>query len=182
MLATNPIADIRALFALENTSTAESLRDAARRGGAEYAVSVSGFSQARRVLVDEKITFLVVEDRLDGEMGLELVHRVRRGQGVMAYVPIIMALHSPTRDKVMAARNAGVNRVVGMPLSANDALTHIRQTWTNMAPFVNCDAYFGPCRRWHNEGPEERERRRHQQGLISPDRVRAALARYARTL
>ncbi len=56
-------------------------------------------------------------------------------------------------DKVMRARNAGVNDFLVKPVSAKSVYLRIRSTMENPQPFVRSETYFGPDRRRCARGP-----------------------------
>ena len=93
--------------------------------------------------------------------GPDFVRYVRRVTAELAETPIIMAIAHPDADRVGAARDAGVDEILAVPITGAaldkrwHAITH------NRRPFVRAPGYTGPDRRritaeWY-DGPERRK-------------------------
>ncbi len=86
--------------------------------------------------------------------GLQLVRRIRMDKNSPnRYVSIVMVTGHNNVDKVMQARNAGVNDFLVKPVSAKSVYLRIRSTMENPQPFVQSKTYFGPNRRRRELGP-----------------------------
>lgn len=95
---------------------------------------------------------------LDWEMrpmdGLTFVKEVRQGKaGPGTMIPIIMLSAYSEKERVVAARDAGVNEFVVKPFTANRLVNRIQSVIDRPRKFIKCEAYFGPDRRRRNVGP-----------------------------
>src|ERR1700744_3914331 len=93
--------------------------------------------------------------------GLELAKMIRETEGIAnPYVPIIMITGHTEKDRVTAARDAGITEFLAKPISAKALYQRIMNVVTNPRPFIKTKTYFGPDRRRNNSntyiGPERR--------------------------
>ncbi len=100
---------------------------------------------------------------LDWEMkpmdGLEFTRKVRLSKhSPNVFTPIIMVSGHSERDRIVAARDAGVNEFVVKPISAKSLFDRIQTVIERPRPFVRLKSYFGPDRRRKtvDRGGEER--------------------------
>jgi CheY-like chemotaxis protein len=93
--------------------------------------------------------------------GLELTKMIRETDGpANPYVPIIMITGHGERDRVMLARDAGINEFLAKPISAKALYQRIASVVAHPRPFIKTQTYFGPDRRRNTNpnyaGPERR--------------------------
>ena len=84
------------------------------------------------------------------------IHRSRlRRSGLKpnAFTPAILVTGHTPRDKVEKARDCGANYIVTKPLTPLVLLERIIFVSRDPRPFVECDSYIGPDRRFKNMGP-----------------------------
>ncbi|HWA90472.1 MAG TPA: response regulator [Rhizomicrobium sp.] len=82
------------------------------------------------------------------------------------YVPVIMVTGHTERERVTAARDAGVTELLAKPVTARNLFLRLAAIVDRPRPFVRSEDFFGPDRRRHNDafymGPwrraEDRER------------------------
>tara|TARA_R110000787_G_scaffold132770_1_gene245041 strand:+ start:97 stop:609 length:513 start_codon:yes stop_codon:yes gene_type:complete len=80
--------------------------------------------------------------------GVEFTRLVRNSSGELdTFLPIIMMTGHSARQKVMAARDAGVTEFVTKPFTAKALLDRVHAVIHNPRPFIRTDGYFGPDRR-----------------------------------
>jgi DNA-binding response OmpR family regulator len=94
--------------------------------------------------------------------GLELTQMVRQpGANSNPYVAIIMLTGHSEKQRVMAARDAGVTEFLAKPISAKGLYERIVNVVANPRPFIKTKVYFGPDRRRNANanyaGPERRK-------------------------
>ena len=63
------------------------------------------------------------------------------------YVPIMMITGHTERQKVEAARDAGITEFLAKPVTAQGLFLRIAEIVERPRPFVRCAEYFGPDRR-----------------------------------
>jgi two-component system, chemotaxis family, chemotaxis protein CheY len=82
--------------------------------------------------------------------GIEFTHHVRNGHDSRnPYVPIVMVTGHTERQRILAARDAGVTEILAKPITAQNLMRRITEVADKPRPFVRCDNYFGPDRRRH---------------------------------
>jgi DNA-binding response OmpR family regulator len=96
--------------------------------------------------------------------GVELLKAVRADKGTPIITPIIMITSETRRERVIAARNAGVTEYVAKPFNAKSLILRIREVIERPRPFVDVGGYFGPDRRRRSEVMAEGEDKRGKGG------------------
>jgi len=94
--------------------------------------------------------------------GLELTNMIRQpGANANPYVSIIMLTGHSERNRVEAARDAGVTEFLAKPISAKGLYQRVANVVANPRPFIKTKTYFGPDRRRSANpnygGPERRK-------------------------
>ena len=80
--------------------------------------------------------------------GLELTQMIRQpGANANPFVPIIMVTGHTEKERVTAARDAGVTEFLAKPISAKALYQRIVNVVANPRPFIKTKTYFGPDRR-----------------------------------
>jgi two-component system chemotaxis response regulator CheY len=103
---------------------------------------------------------------LDWEMpiltGLEVARLIRGGDGkVDALVPIVLVTAHTERQKVLEARDAGVNEFLAKPVSPQSLHDRLLSVVAHPRPFIKTGTYFGPDRRPAVPGSYAGPERRH---------------------
>lgn len=127
---------------------------------------------------------LIVDWALGGEQGLNLVKRLRAGEGGDAYrkLPVIMVTARTRLIDVEVGRNAGVDEFVLRPFSTATLMARIDEIRERRREFVESTRYTGPCRRRKRDQDYDGPRRRLFDGADknadAPDtQIRKGLAR-----
>jgi PleD family two-component response regulator len=107
---------------------------------------------------------VLTEALLTPMSGVELLKAVRADKGSLKFTPIIMITSETRRERVIAARNAGVNEYVAKPFNAKSLILRIREVIERPRPFVDVGLYFGPDRRRRSEVMSEGEEKRGKGG------------------
>ncbi|OIR06204.1 chemotaxis protein CheY [mine drainage metagenome] len=82
--------------------------------------------------------------------GLHLARFIRRSPACPdKRIPLIMMTGHADRQRVVAARDAGVNEFMVKPLSPQTLQSRISAALDSRRPFINAAEYFGPDRRRH---------------------------------
>ena len=94
--------------------------------------------------------------------GLELTQMIRQpGANANPFVPIIMVTGHTEKERVTAARDAGVTEFLAKPISAKALYQRVVNVVANPRPFIKTKSYFGPDRRRNVNpnyvGPERRK-------------------------
>jgi DNA-binding response OmpR family regulator len=161
----------------ERKLIAETLR-ATRDLVIEYAESAE---QCLNVLAEFRPDLLIADWDLDGGKGLDLVRRIRRGDGERRATPVVMVTTRNTAADVEAARNAGVDEFVLRPFSTAILTRRAHTVRETKRDFVESADYVGPCRRKREikdyDGPRRRTIDAREQPDDTPDlQIRKGLA------
>jgi two-component system, chemotaxis family, chemotaxis protein CheY len=97
--------------------------------------------------------------------GLELAQMIRQpGVNSNPYAPIIMLTGHSDKQRVIAARDAGITEFMAKPISAKALYQRILNVVANPRPFIKTKSYFGPDRRRNvkpnNSGADRRKGRK----------------------
>lgn len=109
-----------------------------------------------------KPDIIITDWHMEPMNGVEFVKQVRRGEDSPdPFVPIIMLTGHTEMSLVVDARDAGINEFLVKPISPKSLLARITSILDGTRPFIQSNAYFGPCRRRKDIGPPSgvRERR-----------------------
>jgi CheY-like chemotaxis protein len=129
--------------------------------GARNIVEAGDAHDGIVALREHKIDLVLVDHDMEPLDGVAFTKLVRAGEEVACReVPIIMISGMAEMEKVIEARNAGVNEFLVKPVSADSLFRRVRNALVNPRPFVETEEYVGPCRRTiHRKLPPEHERR-----------------------
>src|ERR1700733_2945424 len=110
----------------------------------EAVDGATGFAEMR----ERRPDFALTDLSMTPVDGIEFTRLVRLGpDSPNPYVPIIMVTGHTERQRVEAARDAGVTEFLAKPITAQNILLRIAEIVDRPRPFVRCDNYFGPDRR-----------------------------------
>jgi len=107
---------------------------------------------------------ILSEALLQPMSGLEMLKAVRADKSNVKFTPVIMITSETRRERVVAARNAGVTEYVAKPFNAKSLILRIREVIERPRPFVDVGGYFGPDRRRRSEVMSEGEEKRGKGG------------------
>jgi CheY-like chemotaxis protein len=110
----------------------------------EAVDGATGFAELR----DKRPDFVLSDLSMVPVDGIEFTRRVRLSENSPnPFVPIIMVTGHTERQRVEAARDAGVTEFLAKPITAQNILLRIVEIVDRPRPFVRCVSYFGPDRR-----------------------------------
>jgi CheY-like chemotaxis protein len=134
----------------------------------EAVDGAKGFAEMR----ERRPDFVLTDLSMTPVDGIEFTRLVRFGQdSPNPYVPIIMVTGHTERQKVEAARDAGVTEFLAKPITAQNILLRIAEIIERPRPFVRCDNYFGPDRRRRRDDKYAGRLRRHDDQIDAVDIV-----------
>lgn len=113
------------------------------------------------ILRDFQPDFIICDWSMEPMNGIEFTKRIRlKDDSPNPYVPIIMLTAHAEVNRVMIARDAGVNEFLAKPVSVANLYQRIRAIIESPRQYVRTPDYFGPDRRRrtdpHYAGPERR--------------------------
>jgi len=101
--------------------------------------------------------------------GITFVRRVRRDpKSPCPFVPIIMLTGHTDVDRVIEARDAGVNDFLAKPIAPVTLLQHMTSALKQSREFIKTTEYFGPDRRQRDGDPLGAERRERPPIEVAP--------------
>ena len=123
--------------------------------GAQGTVRAETLAEAKDAARCRTLDLVVCEGPFpDGDDGYDFVAWLRCSQlEPNAYAPIILTSAHVSHDNVARARDCGANFIVAKPISPTVLLERILWVARENRPWVECEAYSGPDRRFKNEGP-----------------------------
>lgn len=84
----------------------------------------------------------------DGERSLEWVRQLRRANAhPLRKAPVFVVSAALTLALAERCRIAGVNAIIGKPISSASLMNTIKKVLAKPRPFVESASYVGPCRR-----------------------------------
>ncbi len=118
---------------------------------------------AREICATIEIDLIIANANLKEESGYDFSEWLRRSKlEPNAFTPIILVTGHTQIGNIRKARDCGANFIVAKPLSPSVLLERITWVARERRPFVACQGYVGPDRRFHDMGPPEGEKgRRH---------------------
>jgi two-component system, chemotaxis family, chemotaxis protein CheY len=132
------------------------LRAMGRKGIREVHDAAGAFGELNRRLFD----ILVIDADLEGMDGVSFTARLRANATCQnRLVPVIMMSSAPDRQRIAAARDAGVTEFLRKPFAASHLESRILSIEANPRPFVEANAYKGPDRRRRTAGFVGKDRR-----------------------
>jgi two-component system chemotaxis response regulator CheY len=119
-----------------------------RNIGAQSVTTVSDSAAARVALHRETFNVIVIDDMLTPVDGIELTRQLRASAGdANRLVPVVMVFAEADRQRIEAARDAGVTEFIKKPLSAKILEVRIARAIEHPRPFITAAAFAGPDRR-----------------------------------
>ena len=129
--------------------------------GTSKVIEVRDAVDALRIMTSQRVDVLICDAKLPPHGGQALTRAIRRKpDNEHRTIPILMMSADTREATIKRARDAGANMVVAKPLSPLNL--YDRLAWIAMTPrqFVECQNYFGPDRRFKNDGYQKGPGRR----------------------
>jgi DNA-binding response OmpR family regulator len=144
--------------------------------GASLVSRCATEEEALAALDANEFDLVLIDAKLGDGDGYDFVRRLRRRSGAKGQVPVLMIAGHTARSRITLARDCGAHFLVRKPLSPAVLLERILWIAHETRPFIECDGYAGPDRRFQMLGPPEGQegRRREDQfddlaGPAGPD-------------
>jgi DNA-binding response OmpR family regulator len=130
--------------------------------GVKNCIDASDGADAFKELRHFPADIIICDWNMDPLDGLDFTRLVRTGKdSPNPFVPIIMLTGHTEMNRVVEARDAGVNEFLAKPISAKGLYSRVRSIIERPRPFVRAGLYFGPDRRRRANpsymGPERRK-------------------------
>ena len=116
--------------------------------GVKHVTSVGDVEEAVRVFEAKPFDIVITDYRLDGATGADFVKRMRASRADEdRFVPIIACTADTTPRVVRELRDAGVDEVLGKPVSPHEIWVKLTAVVNSRRQFVTTPQFFGPDRR-----------------------------------
>ena len=124
-----------------------------RSFGATTVTEVRNSFEAIQLLNSQKIDILLCDDRLPPHGGLQVAYAIRRKRdNENRTIPILIMAGEARESLIKLARDAGANMVMAKPVSSTGLYDRLAWIAYNLRQFVETSTYYGPDRRFKNEG------------------------------
>lgn len=132
-----------------------------RNLGVKHISETNDVSGTWHALRREPMGLLLIDDELGPVDPLTLVRELRADSSAAnRHIPILMTFSNADKNRIIAARDAGVTEFLKKPLSANVIGLRLMQALENPRPFVESPVYAGPDRRRRETGVQGPDRRK----------------------
>lgn len=144
----------------DNEHTVQLLTRMLHGFGIQQITSAKDGSTAFPLLKVKKFDIIICDWAMKPINGIQFARRVRRDpQSPCPFVPIIMLTGHSDVDRVIEARDAGVNDFLAKPIAPATLLQRMIAALEKPREFIKADEYFGPDRRRRDDTPVAVERR-----------------------
>ena len=114
----------------------------------EATDAAEAFDIVRTGVVD----IIIVDYQMDLLDGTDFVRLVRKGDDIAnPFLPIIMLSAHSERQRIIAARDAGITEFCCKPVTAKELYKKLSAIINSPRQFVRTSSYFGPDRRRHDD-------------------------------
>lgn len=122
--------------------------------GVRNIVRASNGIDAKELVERQSFDLILTDAQMPEMDGYDFVRWLRReGPEAMRVCPALIITSHTRRSEVFKARDCGANFIVAKPLTPNVLLQRIMWVARSDRMFIECDTYFGPDRRYKNQGP-----------------------------
>jgi len=121
--------------------------------GVRHFFRCSTLAEAQQVAIEREIHLIVVNANLKSSNAFEFIEWLRRADiQPTSYAPTIMITGHTQKSNVERARDCGTNSIIAKPVSPISVLERIVWVAKEKRPYVQSESYFGPDRRFRNDG------------------------------
>jgi len=152
---------VRFLIVDDNAHAINLVKAMLRGFGSDQLYDAQTIEAAKQRMKATPADIVILDYMMGQEEGVTFARWLRNDPGSPnQFAPIIMLTGHADRDRVMAARDAGVNEFCVKPVTPADLMKRIAGVIDHARPFVRSATYFGPDRRRRDDpkytGPERR--------------------------
>jgi CheY-like chemotaxis protein len=146
--------DLKALVVDDNEHMRELLHALLNVLGIREVVEAADGEAGYAALAQYQPDFILTDLAMQPVDGIEFTRRVRLSPDTPnPFVPIIMVSGHTERNRVEAARDAGVTEMLAKPITTQNLFARIAEIVEHPRAFVRCQSYFGPDRRRRHGEP-----------------------------
>ncbi len=155
------LSDLEVIIAEDNEPMREILRGVLWALGVRQIKSMENGLDVFEHIKKHDVDLIVSDNMMSPMTGIELISLIRSGaDGVDPFIPFIMISGYTDLERIIEARDAGINEYLAKPVSAKKIYQRISSVIENPRDFVRTANFFGPDRRRHAKpisGPDRRK-------------------------
>lgn len=156
---------VRFLIVDDNAHAINLVKAMLRGFGADQLYDAQTIESAKQRMRATPADIVILDYMMGAEEGVTFARWLRNDpDSPNQFAPIILLTGHADRDRIMAARDAGVNEFCVKPVTPADLMKRIAWVIDHGRPFVRSGTYFGPDRRRRDDpkytGPERRADRK----------------------
>ncbi len=147
-MAEGYLTNIKFLIVEDNKFMQTVIRRVLAALGAKDVRESNDGADALKVLKTFHADIIITDWAMEPLDGIELTHMIRTASdSANPYVPIIMLTAYSEINRIVEARDSGVNEFVVKPISVNTLYSRIQAVIERPRPFIRIKDFFGPDRR-----------------------------------
>jgi CheY-like chemotaxis protein len=128
--------------------------------GFETVDMAGGIQEGLELYTANRPDIIIVDWRMDKSDGIEFTKQVRKSDGGhKSKIPIIIMTGFTNKERVFAARDAGVTEFLMKPFTIKSLASHLMHIIERPRDFVISPNFTGPDRRRRKEETEEKKRK-----------------------
>jgi CheY-like chemotaxis protein len=122
--------------------------------GVRSPIRCSDANEAMMVVKKNELDLIICEAGLEGMDGYDFINWLRKSKiEPNSYTASIIVTGHTQMSKVQKARDCGANFIVAKPLTPKVMIERVIWVARENRPFIECESYNGPDRRFHSIGP-----------------------------
>lgn len=142
------ISKVKFLLVEDNPAILLLLRSLLSGLGVKEVAAATNVEEGKRLVIEHKPDIIITDYKMEEASGIEFAHWLRRDPESPDHeVAIIVTSAYSESERVIAARDAGVNEFLVKPITVYTLYQRIRAVIESDRPFVRSENYVGPCRR-----------------------------------
>jgi CheY-like chemotaxis protein len=153
------LSDYRALVIDDSEDMISVIQTGLKSLGMKDSICLTNPGLVMDALITHEPDIVITDWVMEPTDGLELAKQIRAPGSPNRYIPIIILTAYAEAWRISVARDAGINEFLAKPISINGLKERVAQTLLRPRPFIECETYFGPCRRRKARPFEGDERR-----------------------
>jgi len=174
--------DLCVLLIEDNEHMRELLKRLLLAMGIKRIAEYTEGAQALSHLAEVKPDFILTDLSMTPMDGLQFTRAIRHhADELLCVTPIIMVTGHTERQRIHAARDAGVTEILAKPITTAGLYHRIDEIVHRPRPFVRAPNYCGPCRRRHSNpnftGPWRRKSDQADSDTIASEEIAAQEAK-----
>lgn len=155
------LTELTVIVAEDNEPMRKILRGVLRALGIREIITMDNGLDVFDHLKEKDVDLIIADNMMTPMNGIELVSLIRSGaEGVDPFIPFIMISGFTDLERIIEARDSGINEYLAKPVSAKKIYQRISSVIENPRDFVRTGNFFGPDRRRRGQefsGPERRK-------------------------